>query len=383
MKATNFLTLRPGCMTARAPLWLGEVESERVKFGITHHEAHAFHSVLIMLVTAMSAGCGFTSQPSRHAASPTVFCANQDQDLGDILVDRHEPYTAEFLIENRGDAVLEIQGIVVGCACLRPQITQRKIPVGGRAVLRVGIRRLTAEERRATITVRTNDRVRPVLRLSLSWRANAPVIFEPASLDFGNLIAGESAEATVRVTRHAPSHGAVQAIGEPRHRLEGLDARWAEGTMNNEVWATRSMLVRVTAMETIRETHGLIEIDLPGSRANIVTLPVQWRVRRLVEVSPESLFLGSGGPGDQRRRTVVVHVPASRRLVIREVVVQPPSEELTVVRENESDRAVSLRIDARFPTQSGAHRSELRIACAEPTEMVLVVPVTLHVNAIR
>lgn len=314
----------------------------------------------------------------------SFFFPEFERDLGEIPVDPKHRHAVRFSFENRGDSLLRVLGVTTTCGCVHPTLSHSELAPGAKAELGAEIERPASEQRAATITIRTNDPIRPVVRASLSWKATAPVTFEPVSLEFADVVAGQAVEHTVLVVRHSLPTGVFPDVGEPRHSAEALNASWLDpGPAGDVGWAERQMLVRVTPGQDPGDVRGQIELRFDDSRSGIATLPVQWRVRKLVEASPAEVFLGSGRPGERRRIIVVISTPVLHRLAIKEVALNPACSELDVSQKTTTDQSLVLQLDAQLPAESGEHKWELKVSCLEPVESTVIIPITAHVSKIE
>lgn len=130
------------------------------------------------------------AQPGGPA--PKIFCAEPEFNFGER--DESEAVEHEFVIQNQGDAPLEILNVKTSCGCTAAKPQDSTVPPGGETKITA---KLSLHGRQGelskTITVTSNDPVTPSLVLTLKGTVTAPIMYEPRVLNFGKVLSGSAA----------------------------------------------------------------------------------------------------------------------------------------------------------------------------------------------
>ena len=132
------------------------------------------------------------------AHAPAIFCESPQYDFGSA--ESTKVITHEFVIQNKGDAVLNISAVRPSCGCTIANISTQAVPAGGeaRVTANLNLSGKSGQQHKA-ITVDCDDPKQPQLTLLLVGNVADAVLLNPAQLIFGmlNHTSSVSAEVTV------------------------------------------------------------------------------------------------------------------------------------------------------------------------------------------
>ena len=135
---------------------------------------------------ALSVGCEKTTSPS---GPPRIHFPSVSQNLGEISI-APRGRDVEFSFVNRGLSPLHISRLVTSCGCVDAVARPATVAPGEPGTIIVRIAPAESEEKHASVAVHSDDASNPAVRISLSWRAVAPLDIDPVLLDFGSVRPG-------------------------------------------------------------------------------------------------------------------------------------------------------------------------------------------------
>lgn len=122
------------------------------------------------------------------------------------------PLKHQFKFTNQGTGTLVIAQPTASCGCTVPHMTKREYAPGESGVIEVTYnphgRRGTQNQR---ITVNTNDQENPQIVLTINAFVRTSIAFEPQSINFGEVMMGQSAKQIVRIQGPAPEFAVTYA----------------------------------------------------------------------------------------------------------------------------------------------------------------------------
>lgn len=134
---------------------------------------------------------------------PAIEIETNEMDFG--LIDRKETAHRPLKVRNTGRAPLKIHNIKTSCLCTQGHIApeQSTILPGNEAVIDVTVNplRLIGFVSTKTLTISSNDPLRPMIQVNVSARVDPEYKIEPEMLDLGEVERGEIKSATVRITQ--------------------------------------------------------------------------------------------------------------------------------------------------------------------------------------
>lgn len=341
-------------------------------------------SMFGMFSIVVCLGCGDAAAPrlpnQKGAApeAPAIVFDRTEIDLGDVPVDRKEKANASVEFRNTGDAPLHVERIETSCQCAVAHVDPLLAPNAAGQV-RLKLARSTPQPHTATLVIHSNDPKAKQVRLTIKWRAVAPVEFEPYSVDFGSLLPDQTVEKMVRVVVRASDDAASRfELGSvecyPPAAVKALWDSNAEGALSPR--ESRALRISLRPGAESGDWHGKIVLPLPDSRQSQLTLPVSWTVRDRVEVSPASVFLGSGAADALLSKSLTVSVAKGDVLEIEGVRVEPDESVFIASIEKATPRVALIRVQTRLSGESGPLKGSLAVTCKRPVVRTLHVPLT-------
>ena len=301
----------------------------------------------------------------RGAGAPRLVFDLRELDLGEVAV-RDRPHVARFPFRNAGGAPLVFRSVRPGCDCSSARPSVNPVPPGGRGFLEATIRAAEAGEKRVRIEVVTDDPLRPVTPLVLAWRASAPRAISPASLEFGTLRPGATAERRADwAIAPAGRAGTVSAV----RATDGLAAVADDG----------GLTVRLTAGAAPGPRSGMVTVDLADAFTPLLNLPVRWTVADVVSVRPGTLLLGVGPPGSPARGRVAVSAPDGG-LAIAGASVEGVPGAAAAVGSRTAGRG-EVVVTATLPEVPGPFSGALTVEIEAPVRRTVTVPLVGHVTS--
>lgn len=339
-----------------------------------HGGSRPLRLLLVVCAGALSVGCEKASAPS---GPPRIYFPSVSQDLGEIAI-APQGRDVEFAFVNRGLSPLHVSRLVTSCGCVDAAARPATVAPGAKGTIVVRIAPAESEEKHASVAVHSDDLSNPALRISLSWRAVAPLDTDPVLLDFGSVRPGVPVERTVKLSRQTATIRELPcSVSRVDCSPEGtiaavLDDQPAGGP------ASATQLLRVTLTPGIESGYqrGTIQLHVERCWRPTLSVSVQWRVQDVIEAAPSSLFLGTGRPGETCSRKVIVSAIAGAALAIERIELRDGDvgAQLKLVRQAEN--RFHAEIAWKFPETLGAYRNELLVYCTQPETRVLIVPVS-------
>lgn len=136
---------------------------------------------------------------TNEAPAPAIFCAEPNFNFG--AAESSQTITHEFVIENRGQALLNIGAVRPSCGCTVANLSTQAVPPGGsaRVTAQLNLAGRSGPQHKA-ITVDSNDPKQPQMTLLLSGTVAEVITVNPPQLIFGQLSATSSPAAEVVLT---------------------------------------------------------------------------------------------------------------------------------------------------------------------------------------
>lgn len=317
------------------------------------------------LLVAVLAGCGGTALEG----PPLADFKTTQKALGDIPI-APKGRVVEFPVLNRGLADLRIEKLVRSCTCVESKVSRSVLPAGASGIIALAIAPQRAEEKSASVSVHTNDPTQPVVNLTVSWRAHAPVEVEPLEIDLGRVRPGQTVERTATIVRHMPPNEAC--------RVEKVSAGPADAVQVSRDSDRLTLLL--VAGSSPGPQRGELTIDLKGCWRESVSVPLRWHVADVIEAQPRELMAGSGAPGQRVKGRVVVSAEPGRRLEVQKVRWEEPQSGVETNWKRLNEERAIVDVVWTLPHAAGVHRGNLVVECASPEARTFHIPVTAYVS---
>lgn len=324
------------------------------------------HSSIIGAALIVSAACAHEGRGAAGDPGPRLVCDEPEHFFGSLDNTRHVDH--EFILRNEGDEPLEIFRVRTACGCMATRLDSERISPGGETALRV---RLSLKGRdgkqRHRVTVKSNDRERPRLELTLSGEALAALTVRPERLFWGNIREDASSDKTVEISfrRGTPVRITGATLPSPMFAVE------TRAVSAGEVYELRIRTLPPLPL-------GVFDIPLTISTdcrsAPEIVVPMNGRVvGELFSVPREiALDIDSDEPAT---RFVIVRSSANKRF--RVLRVEPPCPDIRAgIRTTGSSRSmIDLKNMVARPELDG---SIVRIVTDLEAMEELLVPIRLR-----
>lgn len=163
-------------------------------------------SVLFLFIIQL-----FWSPCNLFAAAPALVVVPAGYDFGEVRQgDRLEQ---TFRLRNNGKVPLEILNVKTSCGCTVAKTATEKLLPGESTDLQVVFDTASFSDRTSkTVYVSTSDPVRPTTAITLKADIRPEVVLEPAIIDFGALVPGESKSSAVQLRNQGRKSFNVQRV---------------------------------------------------------------------------------------------------------------------------------------------------------------------------
>lgn len=263
---------------------------------------------------------------------------------------------AEYYFEftNPYKEEVRVASVRTSCGCTTPTLTKNVLRSRETAAV---IAKLNTEthigDKSAVLTVVFDRPYYSEVQLSVRGHIRTDVVFSPAEINFGEMVAGEVKTQNILVTHTGNTHWEIRDVRShcadlsvslsPPQRSPGM----VRYRMNV---ATKATL----AQGDLREVLTLVTND---TRFPTIDMAVSGRVRPSVEVSPAALNLGTVPPGETIERRLVVR--AEGPFAIERVTCDDPRFEFELPTGEKTLHFIRARFTGAAP--AGAINEPLKI----------------------
>lgn len=290
-------------------------------------------AILTLLAVALSLAPSITAEAASGAPSAAV--AEPMIDAGELPVG--EPIEAEFLIQNRGDARLEISRVQPACGCTVAEYDTTIEPGATGRIRAVVDTTSEVGPNTKAIAVFTNDPENPRIELSIKSDVRPFLAMEPGYARFASFVHADRDQSIPQIlwTDDFPDLEitAVEAPGswvEVRYREATATERSDNGV--GKQWRIDVTLSKTTPVGPLA-TRVLLRTNHPKQK--VVEIPISGFVRPIVAVTPPELNFGPIDPAEAQQWGILVRNFGSAPLQIEgfdstvegiEVAIEPLQE---------------------------------------------------------
>ena len=303
------------------------------------------------LVVVVGLACGPRPTPSR--VLPALRVSPEVVDLGNAAVSSTGELKSRVSLKNLGTGPLHIKSVRSSCGCTVVHPPRSELKPGAsdeiEIVVKVGVE---AGPRASTVTIESTDPSRTSFPIQVRWNAEPRIFLEPAQIDFGPLRPGEATKQSVTLRLASRDNSKVLATSSTPE----LEVTWEELPD-----ATRKFLVNLRAGSRIGEHKGII--TLTGVDSDLATMiPVHWRVKASLRVTPSSLYSGEAVSGEILEGRFLISSEENRPFRIESARIEGGGEQEPLAFEASASPRHELKIRVRAPEKSGVHRMIVKIA---------------------
>jgi len=162
-------------------------------------------------------------------AAPNLQVDNPVFDFGEVFQGDKVLHTFEFV--NGGDETLTIDRVRSSCGCTAVLVSEKSISPGGKGELRANFDSTRFRDAVSkTISLYSNDPVRPVMQFQIKGKVIETVAVVPAQINFGKVTAEEPVTSTVMLRNQS---GKPLALGKPRSTAAELVVKMPEASFSD------------------------------------------------------------------------------------------------------------------------------------------------------
>ncbi|MBP7866290.1 MAG: type I pullulanase [Acidobacteria bacterium] len=280
-----------------------------------------FPWLTLLLPLSLAATPTDTPAPDRK---PVIFCARAGVDFGTVLQGRKVSHT--FVVENHGDAPLNISGVVPNCNCTTADITRQIVEPGTSAFVRAVFDSSEFDGPVGkTIFVSSDDPERPTLNLDFKANVLRPYTTEPYPADFRRVSRNADFEMKLAFRGREGRQGAIRSVSVEKATC--FEARFTPGTDAGP--AVVVLRLKPGAPPHAVEATLVVTVDDP--EFPVVRIPLRGQLLDDVTVFPAALDFGTLEPGAAFPRKVFALV-ANPAVTLRTVEFTPPFFSATVAK---------------------------------------------------
>ncbi len=209
----------------------------------------------------------------------------------------------EFQMENVFEEDVHIAGVRASCGCTIPSIKQETLKTWEKgAIIAEFNTQAFLGQRSATITVTIDKPFYAEVQLNVKGYIRSDVVFNPGTVNFGEVDSGVAAEKTVELTYAGRETWKILDVRSANPNLEVELNEKARG--NGRV--SYDMTVRLKDAAATGYLEDQLTVVTNDARLKNISLPVEGRIVSPLTVSPGSLFLGVLEPGQKVTKQLVV-----------------------------------------------------------------------------
>lgn len=209
----------------------------------------------------------------------------------------------EFEIENIYEEEIHIASVRASCGCTIPSIKKDTLKTWEKgAIVAEFNTRAFLGQRSATVTVTIDKPYYAEVQLNVKGYIRSDVVFNPGTVNFGEVDNGSPAEKRVELTYAGRESWKILDVRSANPNLEVELNEKARGSGR----VTYEMLVRLNGDASEGYLEDQLTIVTDDARLKNISLPIEGRVVAPLTVSPGSLFLGVLEPGQKVTKQLVV-----------------------------------------------------------------------------
>ncbi len=258
-----------------------------------------------------------------------------------------EVVTNDFIIQNEGDAPLQILGIQTSCGCSAADPGTNRLEPGEQTTITANFDLANRSGPQTTsFTVRSNDPNTPALRLQFRGEAQAPINVEPRTVNFRQLMAGETHTESVELNTSVPElFFNVERIVNP---VDGLEVAY------ETLESGKSYRLTFTVMEDAPEGafNSNVVVHTGNAQYPVVNMRVAGQIMGDLVIVPNRLRIPyNESPGNTANQ--YIRVGPGRVTNFEVVDAVGPSEDIGIEISEQRGNSYLLRItdipvDGRF-----------------------------------
>ena len=232
------------------------------------------------------------------AAQPKINFTNTSHDFGQVF--QGQKMTISFNFVNSGEGPLVIHGVHAGCGCTAVEVEKgRPYQPGEKGSVNITFDSANfAGPVTKIITVMTNQKLTPDRTLTIRANVVQEIGATPPLVDFGDLLVGETKDATVIIKS---TNRQNLTVGTLRYNKDRITA--AIEPRSAFEWKLKVTIKPQTQAQFVKET---IYIANSSNHLKELPIPVRANIKNGVETVPSYIEFGAVARGEKIRRTVTI-----------------------------------------------------------------------------
>jgi len=217
-----------------------------------------------------------------------------------------------FKLKNSYEEDVHIVSVRSSCGCTSPRITKDTLKTFEEGEIVAAFNTHTfLGQKAATVTVTFDKPFAAQVQLRVSGYIRSDVVLSPASVNFGDVEMGRSADKVISVKYAGTGSWSIQEVKSPNPNLE---VTFIESSrQGNRVGYDLKVHLK-EGVEPGAIKDQLVLITNQG-RSRTIPVTVEGRVTSPIMVTPRSVFLGTLHPGEKVSKRVVVRAKKPFKIV--------------------------------------------------------------------
>ena len=208
-----------------------------------------------------------------------------------------------FELENPYEEDVHILDVRSSCGCTVPTVTKPTLKTWEKGAIVATLNtKAFLGQRTSTITVVFDKPYYAEVQLNIGGYIHTDVDFQPSSVMFGDVAAGEGAAQSIAINYHGR---AAWQIMDVRSANENLEVELSD-PMRTAMALTYTMTVKLKPEAPAGPVNDTLILVTNDPRLPSVSVAVEGRVVPPLSISPASLFLGTLEPGQKVTKQLVI-----------------------------------------------------------------------------
>jgi hypothetical protein len=201
-------------------------------------------------------------------AAPNLQVDNPVFDFGEVFQGDKVLHAFEFV--NGGDETLTIDRVRSSCGCTAVLVSEKSLPPGGKGELRANFDSTRFRDAVSkTISLYSNDPVRPVMQFQIKGKVIETVAVVPAQINFGKVMAEKPVFSTVMLRNQS---GKPLTLGKPHSTAAELVVKMPEASFADGEEVTLEL--NLTPKPGQDRFSGYVLVPIVGVPKNELRIPV-------------------------------------------------------------------------------------------------------------
>ena len=225
----------------------------------------------------------------------------REHDFGVVVRGSQQQFRFEFTNLYKED--VHIERVRSSCGCTSPAIEKSLVTTFQKgAILATFNTRTLRGSQGATLTVVFDKPFRAEVRLQVQGYIRTDVVFQPGSVQFGDVVLGSPVERTIAVQHAGASNWEIRDV-------RSVNSFYKVFLKNHTVTGDRvdyQLLVRLTDKAPLGYLNDQLILVTNDLQNRELRLAVEGRITSPLTISPASLLMGPVAPGESITRKLVV-----------------------------------------------------------------------------